>query len=299
MIISASRRTDIPAFYAEWLMNRFRAGFCMVANPWNPRQVSRISLAPADVDAVVFWSKNPAPLMCHLEELEAMKIRCCFLLTINGYPAYLEPHLPPLDDRIRTFLDLSRRIGKQKVVWRYDPVVLSGAFDFNYHRRTFSAIAASLRGHTGRVIVSVVDFYARIGKRLAAVETRTGDRFVRAPFALCGVGGFVRDLASIAAENGMQIQSCAEDDRLTVLGIRPGKCIDDEWIGSALGVTVTSARDPGQRGKCLCVASRDIGANDSCGHGCEYCYATSCAEKAAVRHKTHDPTSPFMIGTAD
>jgi DNA repair photolyase len=294
VIISASRRTDIPAFYADWFMNRVRAGFCMVANPWNPRQVGRVSLKPADVDAMVFWSKNPAPLVSRLAELDKMKLRYYFLFTLNDCPDCLEPHLPSLEERIRTFRDLSTMIGKEKVVWRYDPVILSNILDCDYHRRAFSAIARSVCGHTGRVIVSVLDFYARTERRLSDIEDRTGDRFVRDPFALPGFGDLARDLAWIAAENGMQIQSCAEDDRLAALGIRPGKCIDDELIRSALAVSVSSAKDPGQRGKCLCVASRDIGANDSCAHGCVYCYAASSAERAVARCNAHDPNSPML-----
>lgn len=295
MIISASRRTDIPAFYADWFMNRVRAGFCMVANPRNPRQVSRVSLAPADVDAIVFWSKDPAPLVRHLGELDAMGFRYYFLVTLNDYPVHLEPCVPPLADRIRTFCGLGDRIGKGRVVWRYDPVIISRAIDADYHTRSFSAIAAALRGHSERVIVSILDLYPATRHRLAAVEERTGDSFVLNPFEMPELGVLVRRFASIATDNDMEIQSCAEDDRLAGYGVCPGKCIDDKLIRDKLGVDVSAAKDKGQRARCLCVASRDIGANECCVHGCEYCYATGSAEKADRRHQSHDPESELLL----
>lgn len=295
MIISASRRTDIPAFYADWFMNRIRAGSCQVANPRNPRQVSEVSLAPSDVEAIVFWSKNPAPLVRHLAELDRLGFRYYFLFTLNDYPVCIEPCVPPLEERIKTFVDLSCRIGKDKVVWRYDPVILSEFLSPDYHRRAFSKIADRLCNSATRVVISVVDFYAKTARRLSALEAATGDRFVRDPIAVPEFSSLISDLSSIAKVNGMRIQGCAEDERLMELGIRPGKCIDDELIRDVLGVSVTQEKDHGQRERCLCVVSRDIGVSDSCAYGCEYCYATSSAAKAMARHRLHIPESPFLI----
>ncbi|MEI6972380.1 MAG: DUF1848 domain-containing protein [bacterium] len=296
MIISASRRTDIPAFYADWFMNRVRAGFCMVRNPRNPKQTTWVSLGPADVDAVVFWSKNPEPMLRHLHELDTMRFHYYFLFTINDYPVSLEPHVPPLAGRLATFRDLAGRIGKGRVVWRYDPVILSACLDAASHRRAFDKIARSLEGYTQRVTISIVDLYSGTRRRLAAVERLTGDRFVRDPFSLPRLEDLVRGLSSIAADRGMDIQSCAEDDRLSRFGINPGKCVDDGLVSSECGITVSSAKDRGQREKCGCVRSRDIGANDSCVHGCEYCYATSSMERAVATYNAHDPEAEFLAG---
>jgi hypothetical protein len=294
MIISASRRTDIPAFYAEWFLQRLRAGGCRVANPMNPRVVTAVSLRPEDVDAIVFWSKNPAPLMPHLDELDSRGFKYAFLFTLNDYPASLEPGVPAVADRLATFRRLAERLGPERVVWRYDPIVLSRTLDARWHAQAFDRLAAALRGHTRRVIVSVVDFYRKSERRLAALERRTLDAFDRNPFALPEFPALIAGLTRAAAENGMAIQSCAEEDALRSLGVKPGKCLDDGWLWSALGIRVPPTKDPGQRPLCGCVASRDIGAPDSCLHDCEYCYATRSAEAALARHGRHDATAPAL-----
>ena len=294
MIISASRRTDIPAFYADWLMNRLRSGYCLVSNPWNPKQVSRISLVEADIDAIVFWTKNPAPLMPYLPEIDGMGLKYCFLFTLNDYPADLEPHVPELASRIQTFRELSAVIGKQRLTWRYDPIIISRRFDPDYHALAFKRIADNLSGSTDRVIVSIADFYAKTKRRLSAVESATGDAFIRDPFTFSGFPDMTRSMSVTAAKNGMTIQSCAEDDRLEAMGIKPGKCIDDGLLKRALGISVSGRRDSGQRPKCLCVESRDIGANNSCRHGCEYCYATSSQAQSERYAGSHDPAAPML-----
>ena len=141
MIISASRRTDIPALYSKWFMNRIRAGYCRVPNPRNTKQVSRVSLRPSDVEAIVFWSKNPAPLLPHLRELDSSGFRYYFQFSLNDYPWALEPNLPSLSDRTDTFKDLGRILGPSRVVWRYDPIIISNLTPFEYHREMFAWIA--------------------------------------------------------------------------------------------------------------------------------------------------------------
>jgi len=143
MIISASRRTDIPAYYSEWFFNRLRAGYCEAQNPFNPSQVSRIALTREDVDAIVFWSKNPAPMVPRLRELDDTGYRYYFHFTLNDYPKELEAHLPPLEERVETFIGLSRLLGARRVVWRYDPVIISGRTDFRWHRERFAALQRS------------------------------------------------------------------------------------------------------------------------------------------------------------
>jgi len=294
MIISASRRTDIPAFYGQWFMNRIRAGYCRVANPVNRSAVTTVSLQPGDVDLIVFWSKDPAPLAPSLPELDSRGFRYCFLFTLNDYSKALEPCVPSRADRIATFRALARRIGGGRMVWRYDPIVLSRDLDVVFHKRIFSNLARALSGFTERVIISVVDFYGKTRRRLAEVERRTGDRFCPEPFHTSGLEDLIGSLARTAGEHGMEIQSCAEDERLESLGVKPGKCIDDEWIRKVFGITVAHAKDPGQRALCGCVASKDIGAPDSCAHGCEYCYATRSHLVAVARHSGHDPAAPSL-----
>ncbi len=294
MIISASRRTDIPAFYGEWMINRLRAGFCRVANPFNPTQVSRVSLAGDDVDAIVFWTKDVGPFLPRIADLERLGHPYCFLYTLNDYPSALEPNLPPFEQRLAVFRELSARIGPERVSWRYDPIVLSERMDAECHRERFRYIAKALSGATHRVIVSLVDFYRKTERRLREVEQATGDSFVRAPTHDPCLPELADGLVRIASECGMRIQSCAEDARVTACGIEPGACIDGDYLQRVFGIDVPARKDRGQREACRCVASRDIGATDSCLHGCAYCYSTRSHAAARARHARHDPRADML-----
>ena len=187
MIISASRRTDIPAFYSNWLMNRIRDGYCLVPNPHNAKQVSRVSLHPNDVEAIVFWSKNPAPLLPHLGKLDKLGFHYYFQFSLNDYPRALEPNIPSLNDRVATFKDLSRLVGPLRVVWRYDPIIISDVTPFEFHRERFTWIAEELKGATHRVMVSIVDFYQKTERRLSQLEKEEGFTFDRNVSSSAGI----------------------------------------------------------------------------------------------------------------
>ena len=167
MIISASRRTDLPAWYGEWLIRRIRDGWCETRNPFNPAQISRISLDPADVDCFVFWTRYPVTLKPHLAELEERGYPFYFLYTLLDYPKKLEPGLPFLEKRLELFRHVSARLGPARVIWRYDPVLITSALNAEYHIETFSRLASLLKGYTDRVIVSLYDPYPAAGKRLS------------------------------------------------------------------------------------------------------------------------------------
>lgn len=275
MIISASRRTDIPAFFGDWFMDRLKEGSCSVANPYNPSQVSEISLMPADVDAIVFWTKDPAPFIRRLEEIDSLGYRYYFLFTLNDYPGFLEPGIPSLEERLETFRGLAGRIGPARVVWRYDPIILSEQMGAEYHLEVFQRIADGLTGCTERVIISFVDFYRKAERRLAKIERDTGEGFCRDVYGYPGLADLVAGMLEIAKGHGLQLRSCAEPSELEALGVRPGKCIDDKLIEQVFGIQVAAGKDRGQRDKCLCVKSRDIGTNNTCRHGCAYCYSVS------------------------
>ena len=277
MIISASRRTDIPAFYAEWMVRRLREGYCTVANPFNRNQVARISLKPEDVDAIVFWTRNPRPLMPHLDELDSRGYRYYFQFTILGYPREIDAKSPPAATAVEAFCKLAERLGPKRVIWRYDPIVFSGLTSPAFHEENFRRLAESLKGHTRRVVVSIVDMYRKIEKRLKKLEG------TQAAVRSCDAGDFgplMCRLAELAGENGMEIVSCAEEVDLRPFGILPGKCVDDRIISEAFGVEVPATKDPAQRKACGCVVSRDIGMYESCLFGCQYCYATKSFEQA-------------------
>ena len=296
VIISASRRTDISAFYAEWMIHRLRAGFCTVPNPFSRSQVARISLLPSDVDAIVFWTRNPRPLMRYLSEIDGLGIPYYFQFTVLGLPRELDPKVPPLEITLRTFRELAQRLGPERVVWRYDPIVFSEKSPAEYHRERFTAIARKLAGFTNRVVVSIVDRYRKTERRMKALRDCGAGLIDCAPEALAGL---MRHLAATAAANQMEIVSCAEEIDLTGHGIRPGRCIDHELIKQAFGKDVSAAKDPSQRPACGCVLSRDIGMYDSCLFGCQYCYATGSFERAAENYRRHDPRSPSLIGWHD
>ena len=294
-IVSASRRTDIPAFFGDWFMNRLSAGYCLVANPFNRSQVRRVSLAAEDVDAVVFWTKNPAPFLHHVLELEKQRLRYYFQYTLNDYPKALEPGLSPVEDRIEAFRALSNIIGSRRVVWRYDPIIPTGVTDFEAHRNRFKSLAKVLSGHTRRVVVSLVDRYRKTLRRLARLEKeglRVHWEMLEGP---C-VDRLLEDLASIAGECGLEMRACSEPRDFSGLGIPPGACIDADLITDLFGIATTHVKDRGQRPRCGCVESRDIGAVDTCGHGCPYCYATNDPDRALLRLRDHDPSASALDG---
>lgn len=277
MIISASRRTDIPKFFADRFLASVRQGFCCYPNPYSGQPV-RVSLRPPDVEAMVFWSKDPAPLLPHLEELKDRGYRFGFLFTVNGYPPYLEPGVPPLEEVLETFARLSQKIGPGRVIWRYDPIILSNVTPPGYHERRFREIAERLRGLTERVIFSLVKEYRRPGRELRRLAAQ-GFHFQPCLGTDLAARSLIASLADIARENRLDIRSCAEPGDLSDLGVKPGKCLDDQWLQRTLGVEVTSRKDPGQRPACGCVESRDIGEYGTCRHGCVYCYARGPAHR--------------------
>lgn len=273
MIISASRRTDIPAFHAGWLMERIRAGYCEVPNPFNRRQISRVSLRPEDVDVIVFWTRHPRPLFPYLAELDGRGFRYYFHYTLTNYPRELEPRTPAYPVAVETFRELAARIGAERVIWRYDPIVFSERMRAAFHRGNYAKIAADLRGCTTRSVISVMDWYPKLRRRFASlrgtgleplkVGNPPGEQFAN----------LMSGIAALARENGMQIQSCAEPLDLRGYGIPPGKCVDDDYIRSVFGIEVHPRKDPGQRAACGCVVSKDIGTYNTCPFGCLYCYA--------------------------
>ena len=299
MIISASRRTDIPAFYAEWFVNRVRAGYCTVPNPFNRKQISRVSLLPEAVDVIVFWTRNPKPIFLYLDELNQRGYRYYFQYTLLGYPREIDTKGPHREAAIAAFHELVDRIGSERVIWRYHPIVYSQLTRAQFHTENYAQIAAALKGCTHHSVISVMDIYAKFRKRIdklnqdgVGIVNYTGKPDPR-------FDELMEALVRVAAENGMQIQSCAEQLNLTGYDIQPGKCVDDEYIAQTFGLEVGHQKDPGQRKACGCVVSKDLGMYDSCLFGCQYCYATGNFERAKENYEQHDPQSPSLVGWYD
>ncbi len=286
MILSASRRTDIPAFYHEWFLNRLRAGFVHVRHPMNPRRVSMIELSPDTVDCIVFWTKDPSRMLGRLDELG--EYPHYFLFTVNGYGRRVEPGVPGLEDVLDTFRRLSDAIGPGRVVWRYDPVIVSDEFPPEYHERAFGRITRALAGKTRRCITSFVDCYKSTSRNMRAFPPHELSEEMEGDIAL--------RLSRIAREHGIAITACAEKNDLSRFGIARGMCIDDALIERECGVRLDVGRDTHQRKECLCRESVDIGSYNTCPHGCLYCYANLDAEKARAGYASHDPASSMLVG---
>ena len=279
-------------------MNRIRAGWCAVPNPMHMKQASRVSLDPQEVDCIVFWSKNPAPMLPHLDELDRRGFRYYFQFSLNDYPGELEPNMPGVAERLETFLNLSRHVGPLRVVWRYDPIIISNMTPMEFHRERFSRIAQELRGATHRVMVSIVDFYHKTDRRLSQLE-QAGFLFDRKAGSSADMVSLLKDLATIARRRDMEIFACAEDRDFSELGIPPGRCIDESLLNRIWALNLRYRKDPAQRRFCLCMVSKDIGINDTCIHGCPYCYSTRNHALAERRYQEHDPQSPSMLGDAE
>ncbi len=286
MILSVSRRTDIPAFYSEWFFNRLKEGYVCVRNPMNIHQVSKINLSPDVIDCIVFWSKNPKPMVARLGELRDYMFY--FQYTINAYDKEFEVGVPRKEGVINTFKELSEKIGPQRVIWRYDPVLLTNKMDIDYHVRYFEEIAKRLEGYTNTCVISFVDLYKKTQNNLKDTEAREPSRREMLELSM--------HMYLIGKQYGMTVQTCAEEIALESVGIKHGKCIDNTLIEDLLGVKLVVSKDPNQRKECGCVQSIDIGEYNTCAHGCKYCYA-NFKETMVLRNRTaHDPKSPLLIG---
>lgn len=281
MIISASRRTDIPALYPEWFMNRLREGEALVPNPYNRRKVSKIELSPSTVDCFVFWTKNPRPMLPFLKEIDAFGYPYYFEMTITDYREDLEPNLPPTEESMASFMLLSERIGKERIDLRFDPILLNEKYTLAYHLEQFEMLASWLHEYTERCIVSFVDYV----KGSPFMELEEEDMIEAA-----------KGLVKIAGRYGLPLYTCAEKTNLSAYGIRPGACIDREKLERIVGYKLDVRKDRGQRMACGCMESVDIGMYGTCIHGCKYCYANGSLEHAKKRHGLHDEFSPMLIG---
>jgi len=284
VIISASRRTDIPAFYSEWFYNRIKEGFVLVRNPMNMHQVSKIDLNRDAVDCIVFWTKNPEKMYPNLHLLQDYQYY--FHFTINPYDFEIEQSVSRKASIIHIFKRLSDRIGSNRVIWRYDPILLNQKMDVPYHIKYFDILAAKLHGYTHKCIISFVDFYRKAEKNLNHLGVcRIDDQQKR---DLAGT------LVQIAKSYHLKIEACAEDLDLCAYGLEQAKCVDPILIEELLGEKIWAPKDRNQRKSCGCLASVDIGAYNTCVHGCLYCYANYSQEAVQRNIKNYDENSPLL-----
>ncbi len=283
MIVTASRRTDIPAFYSAWFLNRLKAGHVLVPNPRNPQRLGRVELSPRIVDCIVFWSKNPAPMFERLGEIESLGYPFIVHFTLTPYGRDIESGLPPKNTLLETFIELARRIGPQRVVWRYDPIIVDGRFSAAWHTERFDALCGVLHPHAHRCMVSFVDPYKSIAGSFRAV--------IREEMRAVAAG-----LSRVAGGYGIALSTCAEEADLDEFGIGHGACVDKKHIEQVIGARLDVKTDMNQREMCLCAEAVDVGAYNTCPHGCRYCYAVSSPGAAARGLAAHDPSAPMLTG---
>ena len=289
MIVSVSRRTDIPAFYPDWFFRRLEEKYVYVRNPMNPRQVSELRLDRDSVDCFVFWTKNPGPMMDRLSALDEMGYPYYFQFTLTAYGTDLEPGVADKDEMIKIFRRLSRRIGPERVVWRYDPVLLGGDYTIQYHREWFEKMCRALCGYTESCVISFLDMYSRIKKNMEYQGIL--------PLSQEDIRILASILGPIAARYGIRMSTCSEEMDLEEYGIRKGKCIDYRLIESITGHHLDVKKDDTQRASCGCVKSVDIGTYHTCAHFCRYCYANLSQRQVEENRRQHNPDSPLLIGS--
>ncbi len=289
MIISISRRTDIPAYYSPWLFHRLREGYAVARNPRNPRQERRVSLKPEDVDAIVFWSKNPAPMLPRLQELAGY--RFYFQFTLTGYDPEIEPAFADRAALLDTFRQLSDAIGPARVLWRYDPILRNPDYTPERHAELFGRLAHTLRGYTKRCTISFIDDYKNTAANAAKLRLAPMDDGVKTTIAAT--------LAPIARECGIDIMTCAEGIDLTALGIGHGRCVDAGLINGLWGLALPATKDKSQRPGCLCAPSVDLGVYNTCPGGCLYCYANYNTAVIERNREGHDPAGSAFLQMKD
>lgn len=285
MILNTGSRTDIPAFYSTWFYNRIREGYVLVRNPYYPLQVSKYLLKSELIDAMVFCSKNPAPM---LEELSLLSAFDTFwFVTITPYGRDIEPYVPLKEQVISAFQSLSGRVGRKRISWRYDPVFIAEQYSVSWHTEQFRRMADALSGYTEQCVVSFIDLYEKTKRNFPGVRSVTsGEK-----------EALIDAFSRTAEQTGLQIHLCCEDAWLVRSHVDASGCLSKEVLEQAIGCRLNVPRRKGIRAECDCLLGADIGAYNTCGHGCLYCYANY--DRATVRRNMsmHNPSSPLLIGT--
>lgn len=284
MILQTGMRTDIPAFFSKWFVNRLTEGFVLVRSPYNPKLVTKYIISPHVVDLIGFCSKNPAPMLPHLDLLEPYGQ--FWFITITPYGRDIEPHVPDKFTVMNSFRELSRRVGIHRISWRYDPILITEKYSVERHISDFETMASELAGYTQVCVISFIDLYAKVLRNFPEARSVSFDDQIR----------IAKEFVRIGKRFGIRIQSCAEGKLLEPYGVDIRGCMSKETIECALQTPLDFPNGKFLRDSCSCIGGNDIGAYDSCGHLCRYCYATSRQEAFEENIRRHDPTSPLLIG---
>lgn len=285
MIINTGARTDTVQYYSERLLKRFKEGFVYARNPLFPNKVIRYELKPELVDCVEFCSKNYAPILPRLHEITS-KFNTHFHYTITAYGKDVEPGVPSIEESIKTLVALKKLVGRERIVWRYDPILLTEKYTTKLHFETFRKLAEQLAPHIERCIFSFVEMHRKVKMNMPEII----------PMNDADKEKIAEGIGKIAAEFGIFIQTCGTNGDFSKYGIHRSGCMTLEMLGKANNVEFRDLKHKGTREGCHCIESRDIGCYDSCLNGCKYCYANINPRKSAENFKLHDPNSPILLG---
>lgn len=285
MIINTGGRTDIVQYYTPWLLNRLKEGYVLSRNPLFPNKVTRYELTPDKVDCIQFCSKNYEPILPHLPGI-IERFHTYFHYTITAYGKDVEPGVPSIEKSIDTLKRLSSIAGRQRVAWRYDPVLLTSQYTIERHLETFDRMACDLAPYIDRCIFSFVEMYKKLETNMPELIPLTAQDKDR----------LAQGLGEIAAGYGLYVQTCGTNGDFSRYGIHPSGCMTLQIIGHANEIKFRDLTHTGMRQGCHCIKSSDIGAYDTCMNGCKYCYANKNPHKAFENYSLHDPLSPLLLG---
>ena len=290
LIVSCSYKTDVPTFYAEWFLNRLRAGYCLSVNPYGG-QIYRVNLKRDAVDGFVFWTKNVGPFLPGLQEVAQRGYPFVIQYTINGYPRSLESAVVDAERSVAHVKLLCRQYGSEVAVWRYDTIVFTSATPIAFHLENFERLAAGMEGSTNEVVISYVQLYSKTRRNMELAADAKGFEWHDPEASIkCDL---TAKLSEIARRYGMQLAVCSQNRYLSV-GASEARCVDIDRLSRVAGYPIVAPRKA-NRPECGCYAARDIGEYDTCPHGCVYCYAVQNQELAQARFRRHDPLSEFLF----
>lgn len=284
MILNTGSRTDIPAYYSDWFYNRIREGYVLVRNPYYPTQITKYLLDPEVVDGMVFCTKNPRPMLDRISLLSAFSM--FWFVTITPYGKEIEPDVPPKEQVIRSVQRLSEQIGKERLSWRYDPIFITDKYSIDYHIEQFRQMAKALAGSTDQCVVSFIDLYEKTKRNFRGVRSVKKSEQEK----------LIDAFSEIARAHGLQIHLCCENANLVRENVDAEGCLSKAVLEKSLGFKLNVTKRKRAREECSCLLGADIGAYNTCGHGCLYCYANFDRESVARNRKLHRPDSPLLIG---
>ncbi len=296
MILSVVQRTAIPAFYSEWFMNRLKEEYVLVRNPFNDQYLSKIPLTNQNIDAIIFLTKNFRPMLKHVDELIDRDIFFIVQHTITPYHDDIEQKVFNKKKIIETIKELRNRIGKNRIILRYDPIIITSRYTIDYHVKAFEKILSELHDSIHHVYISFLDLYDKVKMNMKDVDY--------IPFTTDLMRDVSVALVEVANRYGVEVETCAESIDLSDIGISHGRCIDASFIEELTGSELVMSKqtkhlEAKHRTICDCHKHIDIGEYNTCLYGCKYCYANTSLDEAKLKYSKHDPNSPLLIGSPD